>query len=382
MASNLKDRLNRIHELKKNDLVRKNSRIIQTADDYPALKNTGWKACGYKVLKREVIKNTPFNIKNTLPRAAAIIIPDLAGKDLSTAQDFVFFDLETSGLSGGAGTIAFLAAFGRLLSNRKISITQYLLLDYPGENDFIDAVLKEFENENSVIVTFNGKCFDSQILKTRCFMNRIKPPRYFHADLLHPARRLWKNIIQDCSQSSIETKITGINRSDDIPGSLAPEVWFEFLKTGRTDRLIGICDHNSADILGLASILAAMVSIAQSPLNSDFIYDIDRIALYWRDFCRRQIRGTQICRMQNDTELRITGDKLLRLAADSIQYLPNKKAAVFRALAIDSERRLKNPTLAIEFTKRGLKLKETGQFWKEDFEHRLERLKKLYEKNI
>jgi hypothetical protein len=59
-------------------------------------------------------------------------------------------------------------------------------------------------------------------------------------------------------------------------------------------------------------------------------------------------------------------------------YSPNKRAAVFRALAIDSERRLKNKTLAIEFTKRGLKLKEAGQFWKGDFEHRLERLKKNY----
>jgi hypothetical protein len=213
-------------------------------------------------------------------------------------------------------------------------------------------------------------------------MNRIKPPQYFHSDLLHPARRLWKNVIQDCSQSSIEINITGINRSDDIPGSLAPEIWFEFLKTGQTDRLIGICDHNSSDILGLASILAAMLSITESPLNSDFIYDIDRIALYWRDFCRRQICRKQICGTQNNTELQITGVKLLRFAADSIIYSPNKKAAVFRALAIDSERRLKNTALAIEFTKRGLKLKETGQFWKEDFEHWLERLVKLSDKNI
>jgi hypothetical protein len=175
-------------------------------------------------------------------------------------------------------------------------------------------------------------------------MNRKKQPQYFQADLLHPARRLWKNIIQDCSQSSIETKIAGIDRSDDIPGSLAPQIWFEFLKTGKTDHLMGICEHNSADISGLASILAVMVSIAANPFNSDYVYDIDRIALYWRDFCRRR----------NDTELRVTGDKLLRFAADSIMYLPNKKAAVFRALAIDSERRLKNPALAIEFTKKGL----------------------------
>jgi hypothetical protein len=208
-------------------------------------------------------------------------------------------------------------------------------------------------------------------------MNGIKPPRYFHADILHPARRLWKNIIQDCSQSSIETKITGIDRIDDIPGSLAPDIWFEFLKTGQTDRLMGICEHNLFDISGLAGILAVMILIAENPFNSEYCYDIDRVALYWREFCRRQNFGTQNCGTQNDTDLRLTGDKLLHFAADSVLYSPNKKAAVFRALAIDSERRLKNPALAIEFVKRGLKLKETGQFWKGYFERKLERLKKI-----
>jgi uncharacterized protein YprB with RNaseH-like and TPR domain len=296
MVSSLKDRLNRIQELKKNDLSRGESSLkklpqemIRSTDDYPALIERAWKVCGFKVLKREVIRSITFNIKNTLPQAAAIIIPDLEEKDLPAVQDFIFFDLETSGLSGGAGTIAFLAAFGKLFSNRKISITQYLLLDYPGENDFLSIVLREFENKNSVIVTFNGKCFDSSILKTRCLMNRIKPPQYFHADLLYPARRLWKNVIQDCSQASIEKKIAGIDRIGDVPGSLAPDIWFEFLKTGRTDRLMDICKHNILDISGLASILAGMVSIAEDPFNSEYCYDIDRIALYWRDFSRRQI---------------------------------------------------------------------------------------------
>jgi uncharacterized protein YprB with RNaseH-like and TPR domain len=378
MASNLKDRLNRIKELKKNDLektefpqiesTRKAPEMIQSTDDYPSFIEEGWEACGYKVLKRDVVKNVSFNKRTDLPKAAAIIIPDLAGKVLTSVQDFIFFDLETSGLSGGAGTIAFLAAFGKFISNRKMQITQYLLLDFSGENDFLSVVLKEFENKNSVIVTFNGKCFDSQILKTRCLMNRIKQPQYFHADLLHPARRLWKNLIHDCSQVSIESKITGIDRKDDIPGSLAPEIWFEFLRTGKTDRLIGICDHNVADISGLASILSKIISIADDPLNTKHIFDIDRIALYWRDFCRKH----------DGDDLRMTGEKLLLFASDSTMYSPNKKAAVFRALAINSERKLKNNVMAIEFTKRGLKLSETGQFWKEDFEHRLERLKKLF----
>lgn len=198
-------------------------------------------------------------------------------------------------------------------------------------------------------------------------MNGIKPPQYFHADLLYPARRLWKNVIHDCSQASIETKILGLDRLGDIPGSFAPEIWFEFLKTGRTDRLMDICGHNCADIKGLASIMGAMICIADDPFNADFSYDIDRIALYWRDFTR----------WRNSINLQVTGDRLLRFAAESgCQYLPNKRAAVFRALAVDCERKLKDIPLAINYVKKGLDLKGAGQFWKNEFEHRLNRLER------
>jgi hypothetical protein len=203
-------------------------------------------------------------------------------------------------------------------------------------------------------------------------MNGIKPPEYYHADLLHPARRLWKNIIQDCSQSSVETKILGIDRSGDIPGSLAPEIWFEFLKTGMTARLLGICEHNCSDISGLACILSAMVSIAADPFGVSFSYDIDRIALYWRDYNRRH----------KNEDLQITGDRLLRFASESnCQYLPNKRAAVLRALAIDSERKLKDAALAIKYAKMGLGLEGAGQFWKNEFERRVQRLERKFSAN-
>ena len=405
MAANLRDRLNRIRELKKSEGLQepKNTRSpcenVSVAD-VSALTEKGWEECGFQVLKREVVYEAPFKrTRKKLPDALEIVVPDLAGRDLPALEDFLFFDLETTGLSGGAGTTAFLAAFGRIAAG-KLHITQYLLLDYPRESDFLDAVLKEFKNEKSVIVTYNGKCFDSQILKTRCLMNGIRPPEYLHADLLYPARRLWKNIIADCSQGSVETRILGLDRSGDIPGALAPEIWFEFLKTGRTERLQGICDHNCADIAGLSSMLAAMVLIADDPFDSKYRYDIERLSLHWRDFVRRTEK-TQNC------GLYITGEKLLRLAADNnfpraafvyaafilrsgnykegrkrLQKIaeadfPEKiKAAALRTLAIDSERRLKCFEEALAFVKRGLELRETSALWHSGFERQKERLEK------
>ena len=399
---NLRDRLKRIQEQKKNETSRVD---IQrpSSDDLPVFIE-GWDACGFKTLKRKITVDTPLNLHSGLPKALAILVPDLAGRNKMSLEDFVFFDLETTGLSGGAGTVAFLAAFGKIQFSGKLHITQYLLLDYPGEDDFLQAVLKEFKNER-IMVSYNGKCFDSQILKTRCLMNGIKPPEYFHVDLLHPARRLWKNIINDCSQASIETQILGIDRKDDIPGALAPEIWFDFLKTGRHERLIGICDHNSADIAGLASILAAVILIAEDPIGEKkYRYDLQRLALYWREYLRRIEKYEKGL---IDSELQITGDRLLRFASDKkyphaalayavdqirngnykegrkkliavaeSDFPENVKAASLRFLAIDSERRLKDFSEALEFVKQGLELKQAGAVWQSDFEKRLERLEK------
>ncbi|MDR1840142.1 MAG: ribonuclease H-like domain-containing protein, partial [Treponema sp.] len=231
--ANLKKKKKRVHDQRKSERPKNDS----SSSSVSVLIEQGWENCGFKVLKRDISFEAPFKLNTNLPRALEVVVPDLSGRNLPQPEDFLFFDLETTGLSGGAGTVAVLAAFGKPLPKDKLIVTQYLLLDYPGEDDFLENVLNEFKKPQSVIVTYNGKCFDSQILKTRCLMNGIKPPEYHHADLLHPARRLWKNIIHDCSQASIETRILGLDRSDDIPGALAPEIWFEFLKTGRTERL-------------------------------------------------------------------------------------------------------------------------------------------------
>jgi len=365
MAVNLRDRLKRIQENRKIESPPDRT-SVPPIEDCSKLINLGWKQCGYKTLKREIDFPSPFKKDSALPPALAVLVPDLAHGKMPKIEDFLFFDLETSGLYGGsAGTIAFLAAFGKPLSDGKMRITQYLLLDYPGENDFLLNVIAELNKENTVIVTYNGKCFDSQIIKARCLINRIKPPEYRHVDLLHPARRLWKNIIQDCSQKSVETDILRFNRIDDIPGSLAPEIWFEFLKTGEIDRLMGICDHNLSDIKGLASILTAMILIAEDPFDAKYNYDTGRLALYWRIFCRRY----------EYEDLRETGGKLLRFAAKKdIQCLPNIKAAIFNALAIDCERNQKNVSLAMEYVKKGLLLTEISENWRDEFERRKKRL--------
>jgi uncharacterized protein YprB with RNaseH-like and TPR domain len=233
-------------------------------------------------LSRTTVWELPLPVPQ-IPPDLGILVPVFS--EFSDPASLLFFDLETTGLSGGAGTLAFLAAFGRLVeagAAGEISITQYLLLDYPGEGDFLEAVRGEFR-DGILAASYNGKNFDSQILKNRWLMNGIVPAEYAHGDLLYPARRLWRRVLPDCSQGTIEREILGLSRAGDVGGAFAPEIWFNFLKKGETGPLLKICEHNLRDILGLASLFACLCNIAAEPREAREKYraDGEGLALLW-----------------------------------------------------------------------------------------------------
>ncbi len=173
------------------------------------------------------------------------------------SNKLVFFDLETTGLSHGSGTVAFMAALGFLRDNDILSVHQLILTDYPGETLFLGRIA-ELTSGIQAACSFNGKCFDSQILITRFLMNAMKPvlsgPALVHLDLLFPSRRIWKDRFESCRLQVLEQGVLSFFREDDLPGSEAPEAWFSFIERGETDRLLKIADHNRDDCLSLARL--------------------------------------------------------------------------------------------------------------------------------
>jgi hypothetical protein len=115
-------------------------------------------------------------------------------------------------------------------------------------------------------------------------MQGIDLPAFDHLDLLHSARRLWRGILPNCSQATVETAVLSLSREGDLPGAFAPEAWFDFLSTGNSGGLLQICAHNSRDILGLASILACLCRIAADPLGEGGRYsaNMEQLALSWQ----------------------------------------------------------------------------------------------------
>lgn len=176
--------------------------------------------------------------------------------------NLVFIDTETTGLGGGTGTIPFIIGYG--FYNENGFITRQIFLDDP-TNELVQ--LNEFSRDIDnfdTTVTFNGKSFDLPLLRTRFVLSKLPVPfeQYSHIDLLHIARKLWKNRLTDRSLKVLESNILDFTRSqDDIPGWLIPQVYFDFLKTGESSQLINVVYHNQLDIVSMAVLFEKIKTI-------------------------------------------------------------------------------------------------------------------------
>jgi uncharacterized protein len=187
-----------------------------------------------------------------------------------------FFDLETTGLSGGTGTVAFLAAVGRIVDDG-FELAQLFLEDFPGEKAFVEALLELLRD--GVVVSYNGKAFDMPLLRTRCVMNAVPLPSYAHIDALFAARRLWKRVHGGASLELLEHEVLGMERGEDIPGSMIPELWLDFARTGESRLMHLVLSHNAADVVALARLVSRLQSIFDEPLSRLAKPDVDLAGL-------------------------------------------------------------------------------------------------------
>jgi len=178
--------------------------------------------------------------------------PGRFSPEASTAEELVFYDTETTGLSGGAGSVIFL--FGAAwCEGRDLAVEQLFLSDFPGEPEFLLAV-RDLLGPFRAFVSYNGKTFDSHQLRTRFRMNRIEWEPGPQVDLLHHARRLWKTVVGSCSLRSMESHVLGFTREVDVAGEDIPLIWLEFLRAAMPGSLPLVFDHNVMDIVSLARL--------------------------------------------------------------------------------------------------------------------------------
>ena len=169
----------------------------------------------------------------------------------------LFIDLETTGLAGGAGTYAFLVGCA-WYQGGTLRVRQFFLTNFAAERVLLEAVA-EVADACGTLVTYNGKSFDLPLIETRFLLHRLETPfaGIPHVDMLHPARRLWRDEVEEgCRLSALEQTQCGHVREGDVPGFEIPSRYFHFVRTGDPRGLAAVMEHNRLDLISLAVLTA------------------------------------------------------------------------------------------------------------------------------
>ncbi|MEJ2685707.1 MAG: ribonuclease H-like domain-containing protein [Gammaproteobacteria bacterium] len=180
-------------------------------------------------------------------------------------EDLVFMDTETTGLAGGTGTVVFLLGLARL-GPAGLELMQWVLTRFSGEAALLEAA-RQWMAGSQAVVTFNGRSFDIPLLAARYRLKGGRDP--FSAlpqiDLLHPTRRVFARRWPDCRLQSAEQRLLEFRRHHDLPGAMAPQAWFDWVRRGSMALLPGVAKHNRWDLLSLAALLPVLEAVYRDP---------------------------------------------------------------------------------------------------------------------
>lgn len=181
----------------------------------------------------------------------------------------LFFDLETTGLMGGSGNLAFLSGFATVDEGGSVRLRQFMLRA-PDDEKAALTEIAELLASREFLVSFNGKSFDRNVLADRFTMNRMAPDRVLempHLDLLHPARRLFRGTLESCSMSVLEGQRLGVHRDEgeEVRGEEVPLRWFQYLRTADRGLLHPVQQHNTMDVLSLVTLASHLDRCVRAP---------------------------------------------------------------------------------------------------------------------
>jgi len=184
-------------------------------------------------------------------------------------HEYLFLDIEATGLSGGVGVYPFLIGIG-FFGSQDFHIYQLFMRDYHEEQAVLYLLGKFIKDKRlKGLVTYNGKAYDVNVLNTRRIVSGIELPvsDMPNFDLLYPVRKLFKKRIGDCSLTSIEREILNFYRVDDIPGYKVPEVYFDFVRRGFSEPMRKVFIHNLYDVLSMVAIAERLCSFYSDPIE-------------------------------------------------------------------------------------------------------------------
>jgi uncharacterized protein YprB with RNaseH-like and TPR domain len=290
---------------------------------------------------------------------------------------WLFLDTETTGLAGGTGTYPFLVGIAWWDAGG-LQVEQLFMRDFSEEHSLLHELAARLE-ERPVLVTFNGKSFDWPLLENRFTMTRsIRAPSLAaHLDLLHPARALWRLRLGSVRLVELERQVLDAgrlawHREDDVVSAMIPQYYFDYLRGGTLEPLVGVVRHNQMDLRGLAALFGKinlMLSTEGEQANQDSLdlFGLSRFLSRRGESSRAQAACSQALDNGLPAELRPRATRELAQLAkrrgehDAAAALWQELAAdpvdgvlACEQLAIHYERRAKDSARAAEFAHLGL----------------------------
>jgi uncharacterized protein YprB with RNaseH-like and TPR domain len=177
----------------------------------------------------------------------------------------LFLDTETTGLTGGTGTFAFMVGLG-FFQEDHFSVHQFFMRDYSEERASLSLV-KNILDSFEFLVTFNGRQYDIPLLETRFILSRMasKIREMPNFDLLYPSRRIWKGAYENCRLVTLESQLLGVGRTDDIPSEWIPYLYFDYIQTGDATKIHPVFYHNQMDILSMVALAGRIHLVYHDP---------------------------------------------------------------------------------------------------------------------
>lgn len=288
---------------------------------------------------------------------------------LDSNETLVFFDTETTGLKG-VGTHIFLLGLLEAFDDEFV-LTQYVLADPSNEAAMLFE--SKFWQRIMTIITYNGKSFDWPMLETRWTLNQQLIPKLRQqrqVDLLHSTKRLWKDDLERMKLTQVEERKLGFYRDGDIPGHLAPIIYFDAVKSGNAETLMKVLQHNEWDLLSLITLYVHSTNLLLDELGEESAATYTNIGKWYGDLKQKQVSARVLANVTEKFDVEETGLAHFFLAYEqkrgrdylnaaqsfenALQGIPSRKQAqAYEQLAIIYEHQLKDVEKAYEYACKG-----------------------------
>ncbi|MBD3190271.1 MAG: exonuclease [Candidatus Heimdallarchaeota archaeon] len=169
-------------------------------------------------------------------------------------ENFAIIDIETLGLFSRPIILFGIAK----VRDSSIEVNQLLLRDVEEEPAAL-RVVQNLLDEETIFISYNGRSFDVPYINQRLAFYGINPSfNNLHFDLLHFARRAWKDLVPNCQLTTLEEHLLNIHRENDVPSALIPDFYDTYRQENNIGPLVPIIKHNKQDLMSLAYLFSKL----------------------------------------------------------------------------------------------------------------------------